>query len=74
MEDGHLGEGGPMWNTGGLGVRIMTSVTGCVKFITVYGRHPIGSDADAWISESEAQGRTLGGQRTSSTGMQDKKK
>lgn len=33
---GHLGEGGQMWNTGGLGVRTRTSVTGRVKFFMVW--------------------------------------
>lgn len=62
------GEGGQMWNTGDLGVRTMTSVTGHVEFMMVYGRHPIQSGVDPWISAAGTLGR-----RTSSMGMQDKK-
>lgn len=62
-----------MWNTGDLGARTMTSVTGRVEFMTVYGRPPIQSGVDPWVYESETRARTLG-RRTSCMGIQDKKK
>lgn len=50
----------------------MTSQVPDTEFIRLYKRQPTGGGMDTWVSDCEAQGRTLR-QRTSSMGMQGNK-